>query len=231
MTFYPLASSSKGNAYIISDGNTNVLLEAGLTMKELRRRSPIPISSVHATFITHEHGDHSRAAAQLINTGMPVYMSEGTARELDLMDAEIIEPHKPVNVGALRVMSFRVWHDAKQPIGFLVYDTRTHERMMFATDTRNLDYAPNHLNYIAIECNYEDRILSRSDKIPEKRKERIRHTHMELNDCIRYLHKLDLSHCTRVYLLHLSAGNSDELRWMQRFEYEFPGIEIRVCKE
>ena len=54
MMFLPLASSSKGNAYLVSGSDATILLEAGLTMKELRKRSPVQISSLDAAFITQD---------------------------------------------------------------------------------------------------------------------------------------------------------------------------------
>lgn len=230
MIFRSLASSSKGNAYMVSDGDTTIMLECGMTYKKLQTKAKFMLSVVSACFITHEHNDHSLAAAQLIKHGMPVYMSEGTARALDLQEAEIIEKGIPVQIGKLRIMAFRVFHDSKEPIGFLIDDTRTNERLLFAADTRNLDVAPERLTYIAVECNYEDEILGRS-RINEKLRMRIRHTHFEVDDVIRYLHKLDLSRCERVYLLHLSNAHSNENRWKERFIKEFPGIDIQICPE
>lgn len=231
MMFRSLASSSKGNAYMVSDGDTTILLECGLTMPKLKKAAGFAISQCAACFVTHEHKDHSHSALQLIKQGMPVFMTEGTARALELPDAEILEPYEPVQIGWLRVMAFRVWHDARQPVGFLIDDTRTGERLLFAADTRNLDYAPERLTYVAIECNYEEAILARSERMPEALKARIRHTHMEVGDCIKYLHKLDLRGCVCVWLLHLSAGNSNEEGWMRRFRQEFPGLDIRICPE
>lgn len=231
MMFRSLASSSKGNAYMVSDGDTTILLECGLTLPKLKKAMGFTLSQCAACFVTHEHKDHSHAAALLIKQGIPVYMTEGTAWALELPEAEIIEPQQPVQIGWLRVMAFRVWHDAAQPVGFLIDDTRTGERLLFAADTRNLDYAPERLTYVAIECNYEDAILARSERMPEVLKARIRHTHMEVNDCIRYLHKLDLRSCVGVWLLHLSAGNSNEAGWMRRFRQEFPGLDVRICPE
>lgn len=231
LTFRSLASSSRGNAYMVSDGETVLLLECGLPYKKLAEKSGFTLMDTTACFVTHEHKDHSRAAGQLIRHGVPVYMSEGTARALELWDAEVIEPDKPVTFGALRVMAFRVAHDAADPVGYLIDDTRTGERLVFAADTRSLSYIVPRLTYIAVECNYEENLLAASQRIPESLKNRIRHSHFEVEDVIRWLKKQDLSHVLTIYLLHLSAGNSRAAAWQTRFVREFPGIEIQICKE
>lgn len=231
LTFRSLASSSKGNAYLVSDGETVLLLECGLPYKKLAEKSGFTLMDTTACFVTHEHKDHSRAAGQLIRHGVPVYMSEGTARALELWDAEVIEPDKPVTFGALRVMAFRVSHDAADPVGYLIDDTRTGERLFFAADTRGLSYIVPRLTYIAVECNYEESLLAASQRIPESLKNRIRHSHFEVEDVIRWLKKQDLSRVLTIYLLHLSAGNSRAAEWYNRFTREFPGVEIQICKE
>lgn len=231
LTFRSLASSSKGNAYLVSDGETVLLLECGLPYKKLAEKSGFTLMNTAACFVTHEHKDHSRAAGQLIRHGVPVYMSEGTARALELWDAEVIEPDKPVTFGALRVMAFRVSHDAADPVGYLIDDTRTGERLFFAADTRSLSYIVPRLTYIAVECNYEESLLAASQRIPESLKNRIRHSHFEVEDVIRWLKKQDLSHVMTIYLLHLSAGNSRAAAWQTRFVREFPGVEIKICEE
>lgn len=231
LTFRSLASSSRGNAYMVSDGETVLLLECGLPYKKLAEKSGFTLMDTTACFVTHEHKDHSSAAGQLIRHGVPVYMSEGTARALELWDAEVIEPDKPVTFGALHVMAFRVSHDAADPVGYLIDDTRTGERLFFAADTRGLSYIVPRLTYIAVECNYEESLLAASQRIPESLKNRIRHSHFEVEDVIRWLKKQDLSHVLTIYLLHLSAGNSRAAAWQARFAREFPGIEIQICKE
>lgn len=229
MTFVSLASSSAGNAYLVSDGKTTILLECGLTMPKLKKATGFRLSEVAACFITHEHADHSHAAKLLHRAGIPVFMSEGTARALEFPDAEIVEYDRPTQIGALRVLPFPVWHDSAEPIGYLIEDGRTGERLLFAADTRNLNLIVPALTYIAIECNYDDRSLALSERINPKLRERIRHTHMEVNDVIRYLHKLDLSGCLRIFLLHLSDSHSREVEWLGLFQSEFPGIEITIC--
>lgn len=229
MTFFSLASSSAGNAYLVSDGETTLLFECGLSMMKLKKAAGFRLYEVAACFITHEHDDHSHAAAQLIRAGVPVFMSEGTARALQLPDAELVDYTRPVRLGALRVLPFRVWHDAAEPVGYLLDDLRTKERLLFATDTRNLNYIVPGLTEIAIECNYDDQALALSQRIHESVRARIRHTHMDVEACIRYLHRLDLSRVARIWLLHLSDRHSRENEWRERFQREFPGIDIQIC--
>ena len=88
MTFTSLASSSRGNAYVVSDGETTLLLECGLSFKELQKRLGYGVADITACLVSHEHQDHAKAAAQMLKAGVPVYMSEGTAAaHKDAMDA------------------------------------------------------------------------------------------------------------------------------------------------
>lgn len=234
MTFLPIASSSAGNAYLLSDGDTNLLLECGITLKELQRRLGGGIPALAACLVTHEHGDHSKSAAQLLRRGVPVYMSYGTALgHKDNMDeAHILAAGDTVTFGALKVTAFSVFHNTEEPLGWMIDDMRTRERMLFAIDTVNLNYIAPGLDMVAIECNYDAEIMERypdGDKKFWFRKERTKRCHMEVETALRYLHKLDLSKCQRIYLMHLSDAYSDAEGFRRRFEREFPGAAICVC--
>lgn len=234
MTFLPIASSSAGNAYLLSDGETNLLLECGITVTELRRRLGGFIPNLAGCLVTHEHGDHSKAAKQLLHLGIPVYMSYGTAlAHKDNMDeAHILSAGDTVMFGALKVVAFSVFHNTEEPLGWMIDDLRTKERMLFAIDTVNLSYIVPGLDMVAIECNYDAEIMARypdGDKKFWFRNERTKRCHMEIETAIQYLHKLDLSKCRCIYLMHLSDSYSDESRFRWRFEREFPGVAIYVC--
>ena len=233
MTFASLASSSKGKAYVVSDGDTTLLLECGLTFKELQKRLGYQVSGLTACLVSHEHQDHAKAAAQLLKHGVPVYMSYGTAAaHKDAMDAaRIMRAGEALRFGALTVMPFRTFHNTEEPLGFLIGDGRTGERLLFAVDTANLGVRADRLTYIAVECNYEAALLEYSDRLTVALKERIRHSHFEIDRVIRWLHKQDLSGVLTIYLLHLSAAHSRAAAWEARFRQEFPGINIVICKE
>ncbi|MFQ9125704.1 MAG: hypothetical protein ACLR4Z_01380 [Butyricicoccaceae bacterium] len=114
-------------------------------------------------------------------------MSEGTAAaHKDAMDAaHLIKAGEVLRFGHLTVVPFRTYHNVEEPLGFLIEDGRTKERLLWAVDTANLGVTADRLTYIAVECNYEESLLGRSDRIPSVLKDRIRHSHFEVSDVIR----------------------------------------------
>jgi len=162
--------------------------------------------------------------------GIPVFASEGTARALNLPDMEIIEPNDILCFGALRVRTFPVWHDAAQPVGFLIDDRWTGERLFFATDTQRLKYIIESVTHIAVECNYEEAVLAAS-QLPDKTKDRIRHTHMEISDAIRFLKKQNMSGAQNLYLLHASNRHSRAAVWKRWLQERFPQVTVEICEQ
>lgn len=229
LTFESLCSSSKGNAYLVRGGGSALLLECGVPLKRLAALLGAAYPDLTACLVTHEHKDHCAAAGGLLRRGLPVYMTEGTAQALELPDAEILVPETPVTLGAFRVLAFPVWHDAREPCGFLIDEPGTGDRLLFAADTRGLNRIVPRVAIAALECNYCEELLARSERIPDSLKERIRHTHFDLGGLIGYLRKLDLSLCRRLYLLHLSSAHADENRIRRAFSKEFPGLEVIIC--
>jgi phosphoribosyl 1,2-cyclic phosphodiesterase len=79
-----LASGSKGNSTVISSSRTRVLVDAGLSCRELLRRMALAgedPSTLDAILITHEHIDHVAGLAVLARRlGIPVYLTEPTHR-------------------------------------------------------------------------------------------------------------------------------------------------------
>jgi phosphoribosyl 1,2-cyclic phosphodiesterase len=67
MKVWVLGSGSRGNATVIDNGSTRVLIDAGFSARELKRRlaaADIAPESVQAVVVTHEHSDHSCGAAR-----------------------------------------------------------------------------------------------------------------------------------------------------------------------
>ncbi|MBV9215828.1 MAG: MBL fold metallo-hydrolase, partial [Acidobacteria bacterium] len=79
MRFTVLGSGSTGNAVLISSDKTNVLVDAGLSAREIIRRlfeMGVPCEDLDAVLITHEHSDHAGGLRVLMQTmDCPVYIS------------------------------------------------------------------------------------------------------------------------------------------------------------
>lgn len=82
--FTVLASGSKGNSTVVSGGKTRILVDAGLSCRELFRRMKLAgedPSTLDAIIITHEHQDHvAGVAVTARKLGIPVYFTEATHR-------------------------------------------------------------------------------------------------------------------------------------------------------
>ena len=232
MKFEALASSSAGNAYIVSDNDTRILLECGVSHSKLQKLSGFSLSEFQACLVSHEHKDHAKAVTDLISRGMAVYMSPGTADALETDAVNLIEHMEQFNVGSLDIVPFTTFHDAAEPLGFLIKSRVDGDVLAFATDTVNLRYKFPGLNILAIEANYDKHILERCEKMPEKVRYRITNSHMEIDTLCDYLRSLDLSQCREIHLLHLSDATSHEGHFLNKVARAVPkGIEITACEK
>ena len=232
MRFQALASSSAGNAYVVSDEETRVLLECGISHSKLQKLSGFSLSEFRACLVSHEHKDHAKATQELIQRGMEVYMSQGTAEALEMEGVELMEHLGQFNVGSLDIVPFATFHDAREPLGFLVKSRIDGDVLAFATDTVNLRYKFPGLNILAIEANYDKAILERCEKMPEKVRYRITNSHMEIDTLCDYLRSLDLRECREIHLLHLSDATSHEGHFINKVRRAVPpGIEITACSK
>ena len=113
MRFEALASSSAGNAYVVSDKETRILLECGISHSKLQKLSGFKLSEFQACLVSHEHKDHAKSVSELISRGMEVYMSQGTAEALETEGVSTVESMEQFNVGSLDIVPFATFHDAR----------------------------------------------------------------------------------------------------------------------
>lgn len=131
-----LGSSSKGNCYRITDGNTPLLLECGLPFKAIQRQLHFQLSGISGVLITHEHGDHAKSVKDMMKAGIDCYMSQGTAEALKLSGhrVKVVQAKKQFKLGTWTVLPFDVQHDCAEPLGFLLANLAG-DKLLYATDT------------------------------------------------------------------------------------------------
>ena len=137
-----LASGSKGNCIYVSGGGTSLLVDAGLSARELvsrMQRVDIAPESIQAVLFTHDHVDHYRGV-EVFSRKYPVrlFANEGTAAGIEACCPklscgwEIFETASAFDIGGLKVEAFTVPHDAADPVGFVFDDGGS--RLCLATD-------------------------------------------------------------------------------------------------
>jgi phosphoribosyl 1,2-cyclic phosphodiesterase len=210
MEFLAYASSSAGNLYSARAGDSALLLDCGIRMAEIRRALGFRVSGLAGCLLSHHHGDHSRAAADLMRAGVNVYASAGTWAGLGLHGhrALVVAPGKHFRVRGYLVTPFDLRHDAEGTLGFVV-QAPDGDRLLFICDTSHVVYTFGAgLTHIAIEANYSERLLRHSDSPPEHRA-RVLRNHMSLERALGVLAANDLSRLREVHLLHLSDRHAD----------------------
>ena len=139
--FSVLASSSRGNATVISGGGTHVLVDTGISALRIRKglaECGLSEAALSGVFFTHEHQDHVCGLGVLAKKrSLPLYCSRYLARDLRGMAPNAtftyLEPGQTVQVGALKVTPFCVSHDAADPLGY-VFECEG-VRLGYVTDT------------------------------------------------------------------------------------------------
>ncbi len=127
MQFISLGSGSRGNATLVSSGQTMLMIDCGFSVKEVCRRlqlAEIQPQSLDAILVTHEHGDHIRGIARLARRfGLTVWSSRGTAAYFrdDNIDVELINVHTPFQIGDIQIVPVPVPHDANEPCQFVFH--------------------------------------------------------------------------------------------------------------
>lgn len=208
-----IASGSKGNAYLIDDGHSQILIECGITFKDIQKALSFKTSSIAGCIVSHEHKDHSKGIKDVLKSGIDIYASQGT------IDAENIQNHrlKPIKakeqftLGSWIILPFDIQHDAAEPLGFLLV-SENGGKLLFATDTYYVKYKFTGLTHIMIECNYSLDILNEnieSGRVHPAMKNRLLRSHFSLENVKEFLKVNDLSKVQEIYLMHLSDTNGD----------------------
>ena len=207
-----LASGSTGNAYRITDGETPLLVECGIPIKQIKKGLAFGLSKIRGCLCSHAHQDHAKAIKDVMKAGINCYTSRGTANSLRLSGhrLKIIEAEKQFRVGTWAIKPFPTMHDAPEPLGFLMASGQ--EKLLFVTDSALVEPLFRGLTHIMIECNYCADILdenTRKGVIARSMKDRLLFTHFSLGNVLKFLEANDLSKVFEIHLLHISVRNGN----------------------
>lgn len=204
------ATGSAGNAYSIIDGDHKILIDPGIRFKRLQKKTGFSLSKYDFILLSHEHKDHCRAIQNLIALGMKCFMSRGTRDFLGVTNDNvcIVISSQEFEQDNWRMLPFKTMHDAIEPLGFLIQSPSS-KKICYTTDTARIDFKFSGVTHWIVEANYSEKLLAESDR-PEAVKDRIRASHMSIENLCEFFKRQDLSATEEIYLIHLSDDNSDE---------------------
>ncbi|MEZ5300603.1 MAG: MBL fold metallo-hydrolase [Verrucomicrobiales bacterium] len=186
-----LGSGSAGNCAVVSSGATHLLVDAGLSARQIARRmekAGLEAEAASAILLTHEHGDHTKGIDVFCRgREVPVYANPLTRESLagSLKSAprwKLIDAGSAFAIGDIEVRAFSVAHDAADPVGYVFDDGES--RLGVVSDlgyaTAAVRQALRGVQTLFMEANYDEAMLANDTKRPWSTKQRImaRHGHL-----------------------------------------------------
>lgn len=190
-----LGSGSNGNAAIVRQGATTLLIDAGLSAKKTLARltlAGIAPSEIDAVLLTHEHGDHAGGLPVLLrHLRCPIYGTRLTAEELRGQDARLTSCEWRLfatggtfTICSLEITAFSVPHDAADPVGFTLRSKKS--SLGIITDLGHVNHSVVHhvsgVNCLFVEANHDENLLQTDTKRPFAIKQRILSSHGHLSN-------------------------------------------------
>jgi len=218
--FTSINSGSNGNCYYVGNDNEAVLIDVGLTCKEVEKRMDrlgLSIHKIKAIFISHEHSDHIKGLAVFAKKyHLPVYISTATLKSSRLIlnenNTHPLNHLQHIQIGDLKISAFSKFHDAADPYSFTVECNDV--RVGIFTDIGSVcDRLITHFkncHAAFLEANYDTQMLQ-NGSYPYFLKRRIMsgHGHLSNEQALELFTNHKAPYLSHLLLSHLSKDNND----------------------
>lgn len=214
--FCPLASGSKGNCLLLSSGSTRILIDVGISVKQIEERLSffnLRLEQIDAVVITHEHADHIKGLEVLCKkTKIPVLANTQTAKAI--LESISVPPNFKIFstgetfvFGDIELHPFSIQHDTVDPVAFTAKIENTKfgicTDLGFATSLVKLHLK--NCDYLYLESNHEPSMVHAcSRSMVYKQRVLGRQGHLSNQACAELLQEVLHKGLKHVYLAHLS---------------------------
>ena len=238
MQFHVLASGSKGNSTFIFDEGIVILIDCGISRKQLLYKLNnlgFNENNINYVLLTHDHYDHNKNINIFDNK--ICYCGKGCIKDIDT--AHELTPYKSFNLAHYEIMPLSISHDATSPLAYVIKGKK--ESILYMTDTgyvsqKNRQYI-NNLDYYIIESNHDVEMLMKTNR-PYFLKQRIQGDvgHLDNVYSARLMVELIGDRTKEIVLAHLSEeANSEQVAlttYMKIFnEYNLDFNNIKVASQ
>lgn len=238
-----LASGSKGNATYIKTDHTTLLIDAGISYRQIRLRlldRGLSLDHLDAVLVTHEHSDHVKGLQTLIKyTGAKVFTKEDTfnhlyarpSMELPYTCFHRVDHLEPFILNDLKITPIDISHDAVSAVGYII-ETEG-KKLVYMTDVGYLpetDYTQiKNADMYVFEANYDVSLLFSSAR-PYYLKKRIDSVkgHLSNADSAYHLTKLIGDKTKTIVLAHPSAECNTKTHVLDTFTDIFTSYNLAM---
>ena len=235
-----LNSGSNGNCYYIGNDTEAVLIDAGISCREIERRMKrlgLLMEKIKAVFVSHEHSDHIKGLPVLVKKyQLPVYITPMTMRSGGLNFEENLLKnfiaHEPVSIGGLSVTAFPKFHDACDPYSFIVSDDNICIGIFtdIGAPCVHLKKYFQKCHAAFLEANYDEKMLEKGN-YPIYLKNRIRggKGHLSNKQAVELFVSYKPDFMSHLLLSHLSKNNNSPELVKELFNAHAENVKIIVA--
>ena len=234
-----IASGSNGNCYYVGNDSEAVLIDAGISCKEIEtrmKRSGLSLQKVKAVFVSHEHSDHVAGLPVLAKKyNLPVFITPPTLRNCRLrFEKNLLQffaADTPVVIGDISITPFSKKHDAADPYSFTVSSHGINVGVITdigrACDNVVAHFSQCHAAFL--ESNYDEAMLQNGN-YPFYLKNRIRsgQGHISNREALLLFQQHRSPQLSHLFLSHLSRNNNCPKLVGQLFTSNASGVNMIV---
>ena len=214
-----LASSSKGNCTIVYNDSEILVVDMGITLKELEEKISLiklSMSNIVGAVVSHEHSDHTKGLGSLYKKySVPIFCHfnavEGVKKKTGLNDSSLIRFSNSFEIGSFKIDPFEVSHDV-YCCGFNIFENDN--KISIVTDLGHTTNAIVEKLYdsrlVILEANHDEKMVAKSVKYPPVLKARIlgKKGHLSNSCSAKVVAELAQHNVKQILFGHLSEENN-----------------------
>ena len=222
-----IATGSTGNTYaIISEIGEILLLDLGMSEKNIKKGIDWKISNVVGAVISHGHKDHSLSVEDFKSMGIqilapylgdsckPMKMGGFTVKPFDLTTLDGSWTHTDANGEPCPIYGFLITH---KEMG----------RMLYITDTNLIKWRFKSINHILLGVNYDKDLIDNEDSA---KVDHVYRGHMSIDTACDFVNANYSDSLQNVIMCHLSKNNADKDLFIDKMKSTVPNANVDVAE-
>lgn len=222
-----IATGSTGNCYTLtSNSGETLILDCGISIKEIKKGLNWNVKDVVGTICTHHHQDHSLSVYPLRRMGIPVYapyisqnpMAIGSGafgiQSFDLTTVDGRWTHTDANGEPCPIFGFLITH---KEMG----------RMLYITDTELIKWRFKDINHILLGVNYDKDLVDTDNP----KANHVFRGHLSIDTACDFVKANDSDSLQNVIMCHLSSENADKDSFIEKMKNAVNGANVDVAEQ